>query len=216
MRLGGRLQAGLSEVGSANRIVEYRLRSIIHRPRPLLVPWNWEVEVLLETTLETVEQQMASGWVILEVVPETSCYVAHTIGWTELQQNCSCSIVRWPCDSLWSGLFRSLWPSDRSTIRSSDLKCALRFVRKHSLGTSGGNGWPRTWFSTHRSTEDTGAISSETVRPYRSPSAANAAVLGMVLRSCSSGRFSDSDHTAAKTSAPRAERAIVSACSTTT
>ena len=35
-----------------------------------MAPWGWEVEVLLETTLETVERQMPPGWAVLEVVPE--------------------------------------------------------------------------------------------------------------------------------------------------
>jgi predicted DNA-binding transcriptional regulator YafY len=34
-----------------------------------MTPWGWEVEVLLETTLETVERQMPPGWAILEEVP---------------------------------------------------------------------------------------------------------------------------------------------------
>jgi predicted DNA-binding transcriptional regulator YafY len=33
-----------------------------------MAPWGWEVVVLLETTLETVEQQLPPGWAILEEV----------------------------------------------------------------------------------------------------------------------------------------------------
>jgi predicted DNA-binding transcriptional regulator YafY len=38
--------------------------------RLAMAPWGWEVEVLLETTLETVERQMPPAWAILEEVPE--------------------------------------------------------------------------------------------------------------------------------------------------
>lgn len=35
-----------------------------------MTPYGWEVEVLLETTLERAKQQLSPGWAILEEVPE--------------------------------------------------------------------------------------------------------------------------------------------------
>jgi len=40
------------------------------------------------------------------------------------------------------------------------ITCALVFVRKHSLGISWSNGWPRTWYGTRCSIGNAGAITS--------------------------------------------------------
>ena len=123
-----------------------------------------------------------------------------------------------PCSRLCNpgsyGIYRDRQSMYTRHDEADDRLCALLFVRKHSLGTSWSNGWPRTWYSTRRSIGNTDTISSETVLPYRSPSAANAAVLGMLLRICSGANVCASAHTAAKAVSPSIDRASASANST--